>query len=85
MKTFIVAAVLAAVIAAPALAQTTGRRPAQQAQPDAQPYAQSYGRIEIQRRLVDPSAVYDGGTYLGADPDPNIQLNLRMDYEHRDF
>ena len=47
----------------------------------------------LQRRAVNspdanygsPNAVYDGNQYLGADPDPNVRLNLRMDYEHRDF
>ncbi len=90
MKTFIVTTALVAVLATPVLAQTAGssarRAPSSQAiiQSEAQAFA-PYGRTEIQRRVVEPGAVYDGDTYIGADPDPNVRLNLRMDYEHRDF
>jgi len=82
MKTIIATAVLAAVIASPALAQTARHAPAQ---PSAQP-EQSYGRVEAQPRTAVPgSEVYEGGRYLGADPDPNVRLQLRLDAEHRDF
>jgi hypothetical protein len=82
MKTLIATAALAAVIASPALAQTVERRPVGQPM-----YSQidQYGRSEAQRRAANPTAVYEGNQYLGADPDPNVRLNLRMDYEHRDF
>src|SRR5262245_16739871 len=84
MKTLLATAALAAVIAAPALAQTVDRRPVGQQQ-----FTQydQYGRTEVQRRAINPdsNSVYEGNAYLGADPDPNIRLNLRMDYEHRDF
>ena len=30
-------------------------------------------------------AVYDNNHYLGADPDPNVRLDLRRDFEGRDF
>jgi hypothetical protein len=53
-------------------------------QSDAQAFAPA-GRNGTHRRVVEPGAVYDGNTYIGADPDPNVRLHLRMDYEHRDF
>ena len=83
MKTLITAVALAAVIASPALAQTAARRaPAQQALSQ----DQSFGRTEAQRRATNSGhSVYEGGQYLGADPDPNVRLMLRLDYEHRDF
>jgi len=47
---------------------------------------QSYGRVEAQPRSAIPNNdVYEGGRYLGADPDPNVRLQLRLDAEHRDF
>ena len=36
-------------------------------------------------RIMPPYAVFDGNKYLGADPDPNVRLQLRLDAEHRDF
>jgi hypothetical protein len=30
-----------------------------------------------------PNAVYSGGEYLGADPDPNIRFELRRDQNWR--
>jgi hypothetical protein len=82
MKTIIATAVLAAVIASPALAQTARRAPAQQ--PSMQ--EPSYGRVEAQPRTANPANdVYEGGRYLGSDPDPNVRLNLHLDAEHRDF
>jgi len=90
MKTLILTIALAGVVATPVMAQTAGpdarRAPPSQAlmQSDAQAFAPA-GRNGTQRRVVEPGAVYDGNTYIGADPDPNVRLNLRMDYEHRDF
>ena len=91
MKTLILTIALAGVVATPVMAQTAGpdarRAPPSQTlmQSDAQAFAPA-GRNGTQRRgVVEPGAVYDGGTYIGADPDPNVRLNLRMDYEHRDF
>jgi hypothetical protein len=82
MKTFVATVALAAGIAMPALAQTADRRaPAQQFYPSQ--YDQ-YGRREVLRPF-NPMAVYDGYQYLGADPDPNVRLQLRLDAEHRDF
>jgi hypothetical protein len=82
MKTFVATVALAASIAMPALAQTVDRRaPAPQYYPSQ--YDQ-FGRREVIRPL-NPYAVYDGYTYLGADPDPNVRLQLRLDAEHRDF
>jgi len=82
MKRIFATAVLAALVASPALAQTAPRAPAQQSlQPE-----QSYGRVEAQPRSAIPNNdVYEGGRYLGADPDPNVRLQLRLDAEHRDF
>jgi hypothetical protein len=72
MRTLIATAALVAVIASPAFAQTR-RAPVQQ-------FDQSYGM-----RIAPPYAVFDGNKYLGADPDPNVRLLLRLDAEHRDF
>jgi hypothetical protein len=89
MKTLILTTALAAVVATPLMAQTAGpsaRRAPSQAliQSDAWAFAPN-GRTETQRRVAQPNAVYEGDTYVGADPDPNVRLNLRMDYQHRDF
>jgi len=82
MKTFVATVALAASIAMPALAQTADRpAPGQQLYPSQ--YDQ-YGRREVIRPF-NPNAVYDGYQYLGADPDPNVRLQLRLDAEHRDF
>jgi len=72
MRTLIATVALAAVIASPAFAQTR-RAPVQ-------PFDQGYGI-----RIMPPYAVFDGNKYLGADPDPNVRLLLRLDAEHRDF
>ena len=83
MKTLITSVALAAVIASPVLAQTTVRRaPAQQNVPQ---YNQVLAPTEAQPRSLNPNAVYEGKQYLGADPDPNVRLMLRLDAEHRDF
>jgi hypothetical protein len=83
MKTFVATVAIAASIAMPALAQTVDRRGSAQ-----QFYYPSqydlYGRRDVVRPF-DRNAVYDGYQYLGADPDPNVRLQLRLDAEHRDF
>jgi len=30
----------------------------------------------------DPYTVYEGGQYVGRDPDPNVRLQLRRDWTH---
>jgi hypothetical protein len=79
MKTLVVTAALAAVIASPALAQSTHRAPVQQYQSQ---YDQPYGRFEG-RPNAAPSGndVYEAGQYLGTDPDPNVRLELRRDFD----
>ena len=79
MKTLIATAALAAIFASPALAQTY-RAPVQQPSQ----FDRGYGRTEIPR-ATSPYSVYEGNTYLGADPDPNVRLELRRDFQHRDF
>ncbi len=76
MRTLIATVALAAVIATPAFAQTR-RAPIQQ-------FDQGIGRSEG-LRVPPPYAVFDGNKYLGADPDPNVRLQLLLDAEHRDF
>ncbi|MFL6798675.1 MAG: hypothetical protein ACJ8F3_14790 [Xanthobacteraceae bacterium] len=80
MKKLITTIAIAILIASPALAQTAVRRaPAQPTQVD------QNSRAEVQRRANNQAVpVYEGNAYLGADPDPNVRLNLRMDYEHHD-
>ncbi len=82
MKTLVIAAALAAVVATPALAQTAQRRAAPQLYPSE--YDRTVGRTE-QPRAATGNSVYDNNQYLGADPDPNVRLDLRRDYEGRDF
>ncbi len=84
MKTLLATVALAAVVASPALAQTTRRAPPVQQYPSQ--FDQTYGRSESQPRSGNPSYdVYENGQYLGTDPDPNVRLELRRDFEHRDF
>jgi hypothetical protein len=82
MKVLIAAVALAAVVATPVLAQTAVRRaPAQQSVP---PYDQSYGQNDVRPHSVNPAYdAYDGGHYVGSDPDPNVRQQLRRDYEGR--
>jgi hypothetical protein len=82
MKTLVIAAALAAAVASPALAQTAQRRATPQMYPSQ--YDQTVGRTE-QPRSTNGNTVYDNNQYLGADPDPNVRLDLRRDYEGRDF
>jgi hypothetical protein len=88
MKTLFAAAALAAVIASPAWAQTTTRR-APAAPPPSQfdqPMDQSFGRTEGRPRSdLSGNTVYDNNHYLGTDPDANVRLDLRRDFEGRDF
>ena len=82
MKIFVATVALAAGIAMPAFAQSFDRRV-----PPLQHYPSQYdqyGRRDVVRP-PDQNAVYDGYQYLGADPDPNVRLQLRLDAEHRDF
>jgi chitodextrinase len=83
MKTLVIAAALAAAVASPALAQTAQRRAAPPQMYPSQ-YDQTVGRTE-QPRSTNGNTVYDNNQYLGADPDPNVRLDLRRDYEGRDF
>ena len=83
MKTLVIAAALAAVVASPALAQTAQRHATPQQMYPSQ-YDQPVGRTE-QPRSTNGNTVYDNNQYLGADPDPNVRLDLRRDYEGRDF
>ena len=72
MKTLITAVALAAVLASPALAQSASRR--------WQPQSQYDQPIGSEPRSTNGNEVYDR-QYLGADPDPNVRLDLRRDYE----
>ena len=83
MKTLVIAAALAAVTASPALAQTAQRHAMPQQMYPSQ-YDQTVGRTE-QPRSTNGNTVYENNQYLGADPDPNVRLDLRRDYEGRDF
>ena len=76
MKTLLAMAALAAVIATPAFAQT-GTRRVQAAEHPSQ-FDQTVGRTEAQpRSAAQGTTVYDNNHYLGADPDPNVRLDLR--------
>jgi hypothetical protein len=73
MKTLITAVALAVAVASPALAQSASHR----GQPQQSQYDQPIGS---QPNSANGNAVYDR-QYLGADPDPNVRLDLRRDYE----
>jgi hypothetical protein len=65
-KMLIAAAVIGTVIASPALAQTARSR--------------SDFQQSRQQHSVNPRYdVYENGTYVGSDPDPNIRLQLRRE------
>jgi hypothetical protein len=81
MKVLIATVALAAVVATPVLAQTADRRlpPQRNLQSD-----QSYGQSVERPHSINPAYdVYDSGQYVGSDPDPNVRLQLRRDYESR--
>jgi hypothetical protein len=85
MKTLLATVALAAVIASPAFAQTGTRSHVQTSEHPSQ-YDQPVGREEAQpRSAAQGSPVYDNNHYLGADPDPNVRLDLLRDFEGRDF
>jgi hypothetical protein len=65
MKILLAAAALAALVTSPAFAQTARQYPAESA------WAAS----------VPSDAVIDEGMIIGQDPDPNVRLELRRDYE----
>jgi hypothetical protein len=47
---------------------------------------QSFGRTEGRPRSdLSGNTVYDNNHYLGTDPDANVRLDLRRDFEGRDF
>ncbi len=86
MKTLLAMAALAAVIASPAFAQTGTRSRVQAAEHPSQYDQPVVGRAEAQpRSAAQGTTVYDNNHYLGADPDPNVRLDLRRDFEGRDF
>jgi hypothetical protein len=71
MKVLIATVALAAIFATPALA----RSPQRNLQSD-----QFYGQGVERPHSINPAYdVYDGGKYLGSDPDPNVRLQLRRD------
>lgn len=89
MKTVIIAsAALLAVVASPALAQSNYGRDnlsngyyAQSAQQNVRgAFAQSYPGA-----FNNPNVVVEGGKVIGADPDANVRLELRRDFESSDY
>jgi hypothetical protein len=79
MRMLVATAALAAVIASPALAQSARRAPVQQYQSQYdQPYTHYEGRPQAAPSGND---VYEAGQYLGTDPDPNVRLELRRDFD----
>jgi hypothetical protein len=93
MKKLIIAAALAAAVASPAFARGTetfaqySTHPAMTSRAEAvrgayaaQPFDPSGGQVQIHT----PNDVYVSGQYVGADPDPNVRLNMIQDYFARD-
>ena len=87
MKTLLAMAAVAAIAwsaMTPAFAQT-GTRRVQAAEHPSQ-YDQPVGRAEAQPRSgAQGTTVYDNNHYLGADPDPNVRLDMHRDFNGRDF
>ena len=80
MKMILAVAALATMIASPVLAQSSARRAL--ALGNAAPVADSLGRLRL---ATNPAYdVYEGGQYIGSDPDPNVRLALRRDYNSHD-
>ena len=79
MKVLITTVVLAAVVATPVLAQTTDRRIHQRSPQGDQFYGQSVERPHSANPTYD---VYEGGQYVGSDPDPNVRQQLQNDYSY---
>jgi hypothetical protein len=65
MKTLVAAAAVAALIVSTAVAQTAHEHPA----------------ISAQATSVPWDAVVEEGKIVGQDPDPNVRLELRRDYD----
>ena len=59
------------VVSGPVVAAPAGEWRDSAAQDDIAPWA-----------AADPNAVYVDGRYAGADPDPNVRMQLKDDYYH---
>jgi hypothetical protein len=70
MKKLILGATLALMAAAPALAQPTGSHRT----------AQRLDDIRAQAPVAASGMVFAEGQFIGADPDPNVRLQLQKDY-----
>ena len=82
-KMLIAAVALATVITAPAFAQSTTTRRAPHA--TRMQVAPNNTPADAQRRAANPANdVHPERQYGGADPDPDVRLNLRRDYESHD-
>jgi hypothetical protein len=79
MKKLVLAAALATLVATPAFAQY---------QSTYAPHHVSMDRLAGIRAQAQPSMrsddVYVNGQYVGADPDPNVRLELRRDLPAND-
>ncbi len=76
-KMLVATAVLATAIASPALAQTAAPR----TQTNPSQFDQSSGQNGPQRSTNRSYDVYQNGQYVGSDPDPNVRLQLRREYD----
>ena len=76
-KMLVATAVLATAIATPALAQTASPRP----QTNPSQLDQYNGQMGPARSTNRSYDVYQNGQYVGSDPDPNIRLQLRREFE----
>ena len=76
MRIFVAAGLLAAVVASPALAQTTAPQRTEAAASDQG--SRHSGRSQSTSSRYD---VYQGGQYVGSDPDPNIRAQLPREHD----
>jgi hypothetical protein len=84
----IVAAVALIVAATPALAQKSRHRAATHCIDSRQPFTlveMLFSAGSAPRANGCAPAVYDGGRFVGQDPDPNVRLQLRRNSEYEGY
>lgn len=86
MKTLLAIAAVAALASSPALARTAHHPKHLSAAPTMlqQNVAVRDGEVSAVD-AANPNAVYVDGAYAGADPDINVRMQLRHDYNNENF
>jgi hypothetical protein len=84
-KMLFVAAAFAALVATPALAHDTGKDRSWFGRSATSAFARSGGFFDNRAIGGRSTAVYKDGRMIGADPDPNVRLQIRRDYENQSY